>query len=379
MPAEAPIKTKVLAGAGLVCVQVLVGTLYKVSQKTGGFAFSTTSAIAMAEMAKLMLSLSFHFSDKSHHEEGTSKLKTGWVVARDSISKGAVFHILVLSFLYTLNNQVNFYLYKLVDPGTIYLFKTASTIIVATTQCLCVGKRFSGEQWKAMYLQGMGMVIVQYDSCKGAGLYAPFAYVLLGMTIVMTATCAVRNEYLVKNYSVPLHIQNAVLYLGGSLMNIAAFLFLPNPNSKQANIGFFEGYDNPLAIGVVAINAVIGIAITMVYKYADAITKCIAGDLTAVILCIVSSFFFHLKTSLTTWCGVQVVCFAVHLYLSAPPAAPLAALSAKAPAPPVTATPGQQNAYTLTNVDSNEDGLQDLAKPVGKAIHEFDEEGPDKS
>merc|ERR1719401_1638918 len=63
----------------------------------------------------------------------------------------------------------------------------------------------------------------------------------------------------------------------------------------------------------------IGLAITAVYKYADAVTKCIASDITAVLLCIVSSFFFELTPSVTMWCGVVVVCFAVHLYTSAVP------------------------------------------------------------
>merc|ERR1711915_425001 len=69
----------------------------------------------------------------------------------------------------------------------------------------------------------------------------------------------------------------------------------------------------------------IGLAITAVYKYADAVTKCIASDITAVVLCIISSIFFELEGSVTMWCGVLVVCFAVHSYTSSapPPAAPV--------------------------------------------------------
>merc|ERR1712113_1027238 len=80
---------------------------------------------------------------------------------------------------------------------------------------------------------------------------------------------------------------------------------------------FFDGYDNPLAIGVVFANSVIGLAITAVYKYADAVIKCIASDITAVTLCMFSVFLFGLNSSITLWCGVSVVCFAVHLYASA--------------------------------------------------------------
>merc|ERR1719265_2887863 len=113
-----------------------------------------------------------------------------------------------------------------------------------------------------------------------------------------------------------MNIQNLVLYGGGAWMNLVAFFFIPNPNSKAA-LGFFDGYSNPLALAVVLANALIGLAITAVYKYADAVTKCIGQDITAVILCIISSWFFGLRASLITWCGVFVVTFAVYLYMEA--------------------------------------------------------------
>lgn len=232
-----------------------------------------------------------------------------------------------------INNQLSFFVYMLVDPGTVFLFKAASTMITATVQCTFAGKVFSREQWRAMMLQACGMVIVQYDPCKGGAVYKPLAYVCLCISTVITAISAARNEYLVKSYTISLNVQNAVLYSGGIVLNLAAFHTLPNPNSK-ADIGFFDGYDNLLAIGVVASNALIGLVITAVYKYADAVVKCIASDITAVLLIIISAMFFKLKTTLTTFCGVFVVVFAVHLYIDA----------AKAPAPKETKESPQASA-----------------------------------
>jgi len=323
---EAPGRVKLLAGLGLVCVQTTVGVLYKLSQAaTGGFHYSTMSAVAIAECVKLCMSTVFHVVDSTHRAEGISRVASAWDMARSQLSALAVLHIMSLSFMYTLNNQVSFYVYTLADPGTIFLFKASSTMIVAAIQCTCVGKSFSFEQWKAMMLQALGMIIVQHDPCRGGALYPWLAYALMAFSSILSALCAVRNEYLVKNYKVCLNVQNATLYAGGAGMNLLAFWLLPNPNNSQAALRFFDGYDNPLAIGVIMANALIGIAITAVYKYADAVTKCIASDVTAVVLCILSSFFFHLQASLTTWCGVLVVCFAVHFYTAAsqpPPKAP---------------------------------------------------------
>ncbi|CAK8992243.1 unnamed protein product, partial [Durusdinium trenchii] len=310
---ESSVRTKLLAGAAQVCIQTSVGILYKVSQAaTGGFKYSTTSAICMAEFVKLLMSASFHVLDRSHSQ--AVNLQKAWSNARDQLSYHAVGHIYILALLYMINNQLSFYIYTLVDPGTVFLFKAASTMIVATVQCTFAGKKFSWEQWKAMMLQACGMITVQYDPCKGAGVYSVMAYTLLCLSTAITAVSAARNEFLVKNFQITLNVQNSVLYSGGVLFNLFAFLFLPNPNNKDENTGFFDGYDF-LAILVVCSNALIGIVITAVYKYADAVVKCIASDITAVLLIIISTIFFGLTSSLTMWCGVFTVTFAVHLYI----------------------------------------------------------------
>lgn len=309
---ESTIRTKILAGAGMVCISTTVGILYKASQAaSGGFKYSTTGAICMAEFVKLAMSASFHLFDKSH---GQSLQVTKAISnAKEQLSFYAFRHIYFLAILYMINNQLSFYIYTMVDPGTVFLFKAASTMIVAAVQCTFAGKKFTWEQWKAMMLQACGMITVQYDPCKGAGVYSPFAYGCLCLSTAITAISAARNEFLVKNFQITLNVQNAVLYSGGVIFNLLAFLLLPNPNSKNANIGFFEGYDL-LAIGVVCSNALIGIVITAVYKYADAVVKCIASDITAVLLIILSSFFFGLHSSLTMWCGVfsDLRCSFVH-------------------------------------------------------------------
>jgi len=317
-PNEAPIRTKLMAGAGLVCISTTMGVLYKASQAaTGGFQFSTTSAITIAEGIKFGLSTLFHIHDSSHHVEGVSHVRTAMQVASEQLSSGSILRIMFLAFLYAMNNQLNFCLYMYADPGTIFLFKAASTLIVATTQWLFVGKHFTYEQWRAMGLQACGMVVVQYNPCTQSGLYSATVYFGLAFSALITAVSSVRNEFLVKNFAIGLNVQNAVLYSCGVLLNLMAFCFLPNPNSSQAAIGFFDGYGNPLAIAVVTANALIGLAITAVYKYADAVTKCFASDITAVLLCIISAWFFGVQSNVTTWCGVAVVVFAVHAYIEA--------------------------------------------------------------
>eukprot|EP00406_Dinophysis_acuminata_P066825 CAMPEP_0179282162 /NCGR_PEP_ID=MMETSP0797-20121207/37526_1 /TAXON_ID=47934 /ORGANISM="Dinophysis acuminata, Strain DAEP01" /LENGTH=271 /DNA_ID=CAMNT_0020990891 /DNA_START=11 /DNA_END=827 /DNA_ORIENTATION=- len=270
----------------------------------------------MAELIKLVMSCVFHVLDASHRDFAASPVRTAVASAREQLTLRSVLlpHILA-------NNQVSFFVYMLADPGSIFLFKASTTLITAAMQYAFGIKQFSSLQWQAMILQGLGMVVVQYDPCMSRSIYGAKAYAYMAVTVLLSAVSSVRNEYLVKNYAISLNVQNAVLYAGGFAMNLAAFLVLPNPNSSQASIGFFDGYDNPLAICVVVVNAMIGLAITAVYKYADAVVKCIASNITSVLLLVISSMFFGVSMSLVMWLGVVVVCTGVNLYIDASSAA----------------------------------------------------------
>jgi len=312
---------KFFVAFGLVCFMISSGLLYKVSQsRNGGFKFSTASALAISEIVKFLMSACFQMIEVSRQKCAVGgKARSAVASATSGPPWHATAHILALACLYALNNQLTFYLYVVADPGTIQSFKVAGTLVVAATQCLCVGKRFSWEQWRAMIITAIGVLIVQYNPKTTSARYAPKVYGLLVFSSLLTAWSAVRNEYVVKNFAVGLNVQNMILYSGGASLNVFAFFCLPNPNSADASIGFLEGYD-ALACGIVCVNAWVGLVMTAVYKYADAVIKCLACDFSAVLMVIISSIFFGLTPSLSLWCGVVIVCYAIYAYSSAPAA-----------------------------------------------------------
>ena len=127
---------------------------------------------------------------------------------------------------------------------------------------------------------------------------------------LLTAHCWRNYLYLlqvVKGFAVPVNLQNSLLYVGGSLFAVSSFIMLPEELPK----GFLEGY-TPLAALLVLfqasetyppllthllhtpthspppypysrtssipllthlLQAFHGLAVTLVYKYADAIVK----------------------------------------------------------------------------------------------------------
>merc|ERR1719159_1453079 len=96
-------------------------------------------------------------------------------------------------------------------------------------------------------------------------------------------------------------------------MNFFAFCFIPNP-SIHGNPGFFDGYDTWAAKGVILSNAFIGMAISLVYKYADALVKMIATDCTTTILMMFSVTVLGTPSTPLTWFGVLIVFVSIQQY-----------------------------------------------------------------
>ena len=59
-----------------------------------------------------------------------------------------------------------------------------------------------------------------------------------------------------------------------------------------------------------------GLAVTLVYKYADAIVKNFANSAVMAILVVISAYFFGASTSLTAYLGVAGVLVTTYAYMN---------------------------------------------------------------
>merc|ERR550537_1049874 len=161
---------------------------------------------------------------------------------------------------------------------------------------LIFGKRKTRNEWVALGHECLGMVVMQYDECAKRPDYQPLVYVLIGISCILTALCTTVNAHIVKTSTLPLHVQNGVL-----------FVFL---EEKQ----FFEGYDTLPALLILLLNSSIGLIISFVYRYADAIAKMIATDISAIILILVSAVFFGYEVRVRTVAGMTITFLAMWNY-----------------------------------------------------------------
>ena len=83
--------------------------------------------------------------------------------------------------------------------------------------------------------------------------------------------------------------------------------------SSIAEKGFFHGYDN-FVLFTVAQNALGGLLVAVVVKYADNILKGFACSLAIIITCVASIFIFDFSLSLQFTVGAALVIGSIFLY-----------------------------------------------------------------
>jgi len=312
----------------LVVVQATAILLFKLCQRDGKYTFSPASSVALTELCKLALALALHYQHIS------SSKRPFW----EGMSIRIAVHYFGLSLLYTINNQLSFYCLEIADPGSMALGKSIAPYLCALLLRLH-GQVLQALQWVCIVVQCCAIAIVQYDACKGTGYLPDRAYYLIALATSITAVTSVWNQLIIKGFEVPVNLQNSIMYAFGSGISILSYLsaaidsgplgthqhHVKDHSAQHAGVrrltnpaiqvGFFEGY-TPLAILLVVFQAFHGLAVALVYKYADAIVKNFANSSVMAILIVVSFIYFHLQTTLHSWLGIVIVLATTYCYMN---------------------------------------------------------------
>jgi UDP-sugar transporter A1/2/3 len=324
-----------------------VALLFKLSQKNGKYTFSPGSAQTTAEAAKLLISAAFFTRDTLAARRGAvitpdadaeqPETPAPPALSSDAASVVAAFraqvdarllrHTCGLSLLYCFNNQLAFALFRWADAATVTLIKSASSFVSAILLWLLLSRPIAPLQWIAILLQVLGLFIVQYDDCKHAALLALPIYFALFVSLFISSAAGVWNEHVLKTFQVTMHVQNCCLYVFGVGMNLAVFCFFEKRDTRvPLHSAYFAGYNAP-ALGIIFCQAVLGLVITLVLKYADMVIRSFATACSISVLYAVNVLFLGWVTNLTYLAGCAVVFLATYMYMALGAAATPAATS----------------------------------------------------
>jgi len=287
----------------LVIVQSTAILLFKLCQEGGRYTFNPASSVALTEVCKLALAGSLHL------QYVNSSKKPFW----EGVTPKVVIHYFGLSALYTFNNQLSFYALEVADPGSMSLGKSVAPYLCALLLRF-TGQQLHALQWVCVVIQCCAIAIVQYDACKGTGVLPLKAYYMIGMATVITAITSVWNQLIIKGFEVPVNLQNSIMYAFGSVIATGSYLHSTTTKGHHHK-SFFEGYTT-LALLLVLFQAFHGLAVALVYKYADAIVKNFANSSVMAILIIISYYFFALQTTVHSWLGIVIVLTTTYCYMN---------------------------------------------------------------
>ncbi|KAK1979657.1 UDP-galactose transporter [Colletotrichum cereale] len=364
------------AALGLVAIQVGIGIIMKLSQTGGSYSFSPSASVTISEFFKMVLSSIFFWNeckrraadgilpstrgggsgysslatselplaersslDEKREEEALNgsaassstnangvdhhtgplprlDFRTYWSYVRGEVTKDVRYGFCNLALFYVLINNSIFVSYKMADPGTIQLTKSGVTFITALVMIATLNTKISKIQWIAILMQICGLMVTQYNPQTGT-TYPFSTYFILLFQVFLSAASGVYNQALLKTDDSSLHADNMILYGAGASMNLLCHLVIKTLKADEP--GFFEGYNSFGAIMVIASNVFIGLAITAVYKYADAVIKCFATAVATGILLYVSPVLFGTTLSFLVLPGTVVVFVASWLYMDNPP------------------------------------------------------------
>ena len=107
----------------------------------------------------------------------------------------------------------------------------------------------------------------------------------------------------------------------------------------------------------VLLQAFHGLAVALVYKYADAIVKNFANSSVMAILIIISYYFFALKTTVHSWLGIIIVLTTTYCYMN---------IALRMPAPPSPAGVSEKQNLLEAGSGGEGEGDEDVRAPEAK-------------
>jgi len=287
--------------------------------------YLSTVTVLMTEVLKLVASMCLVSLDTGGPISAVKSLFD--VIAA---APGDILRLLVPGLLYAVQNNLLFVALANLTAAVYTVSYQLKTLATALFSVLILSRELSRVQWLSLLGLSAGVAILQVatdTSHKQSATTAPPGEVLhgpstssgqplVGMAAVLGASltsgfCGVYMEKLLKQRKVSLWMRNVQLALVGAPMGLLTAMW--NDGDKIRSEGFFQGWDT-LVLAIVVINALGGLGIAAVLRYADNITKCFASAVAVVVCCLTSIAYGEQTLTLAFLFGSVLVIVATIVY-----------------------------------------------------------------
>mmetsp|Transcript_10949 Transcript_10949/g.26513 ORF Transcript_10949/g.26513 Transcript_10949/m.26513 type:complete len:383 (+) Transcript_10949:37-1185(+) len=222
----------------------------------------------------------------------------------------------VPSFLYCVQNNLLYLALTNLDAATYQVCYQLKILTTAVFSAILLQRKFSAKKWFSLVVLTVGVSIVQVSGSQDESNKEESNKRFIGLVAVLCAACTsgfsgVYFEKILKGSQTSLWIRNVQMGLPSVL--VAILTVYAKDSALVAKQGFFQGY-SPIVWTVVTVQAVGGLIVAVVVKYADNVLKVFATSFSIVVSCILSAIFFDFHASSAFLVGASLVIVATVLY-----------------------------------------------------------------
>ncbi|KAG2195985.1 hypothetical protein INT47_011490 [Mucor saturninus] len=273
--------------------------------------YIASTAVFMAELIKIITCLFM-----LHHQEKSYK-KCIHLIYSEIVQKPyEVGKMLIPSGLYALQNNLLYIALSNLEAATFQVTYQLKILSTAAFSISLLGRSLNREKWLALVLLMVGVTLVQTESVTTVETLDNGQKPMIGLLAVLTSCISsgfagCYFEKILKTSTTSMWIRNIQLGICG-----ATFSFLGMMLSDFGQIkshGIFTGY-NALTWFVVTNQALGGLLVAMVVKYADNILKGFATSISIILSGIISFCLLDFQPSWLFLTGTAIVIAATFLY-----------------------------------------------------------------
>jgi len=283
----------------LIAQMVGLVLMLRISRKQqGDNLYLASTAVFLMEFMKFIICLSVVFMQSNYNMQKFLSELTLHVYN----SPYEILKLSVPSFLYTVQNNLLYLALTNLDAATYQVCYQLKILTTALFSAIMLKRQFSSFKWLSLFILTIGVAIVQSsggtnnNSASTTTNDSANKNRLIGFIAVICAACTsgfsgVYFEKILKSSAkTSLWIRNIQMSLPSIV--IAYLTVFIHDYATVRSKGFFIGY-NYLVWLVIIIQAVGGLIVAVVVKYADNVLKGFATSFSIIISVFVSALFFH--------------------------------------------------------------------------------------
>jgi len=270
---------------------VFMMRLSRTSSVEGGRRYLNTTAVFFSEVIKLLCSYLFLCQEK-----GGPGVAAGLVVQAFTRNPTEVLKVCVPGLLYTVQNNLLFISLSNLSGAVYQVTYQLKILTTAVLSVLILGKALGPTKWSALLLLTAGVTLIQMPRGDGGSSHvAAEGNAAVGLTAVLSACvtsglAGVYLEKILKQTDASIWLRNIQLGSIGALVALAGCFMQDGAAIREA--GFMQGYCG-LVWAVILLQAVGGLVVAAVLKYADNILKCFGNAVSIVISCLLSAWLLQ--------------------------------------------------------------------------------------